>query len=204
MAVGFLAVQYQSGSPLLRGGAVAQALDATSADVASQDVAMVALTPGMRGVAEHLARKYRVSSMAMEPLVGAAQEAGNRVGLDPLLILAVMAVESRFNPFAESVVGAQGLMQVIPKFHQDKIGEAGDEALLDPVKNIEVGALVLKESIRRMGGLETGLQQYAGALSDSSSGYTNKVLAIKRELEQAMRRGKSQVREASLARDPNA
>lgn len=159
--------------------------------------AKTALRPEMRAVGNYLARRYRVSTMAIEPLVMAAQEAGSEVGLDPLLILAVTAIESRFNPFAESVVGAQGLMQVIPKYHQDKLDAHGadESGLLDPQTNIRIGARVLKESIRRMGSLKAGLQQYAGALEDGSAQYTTKVLAEKArlrqaQLQQAARRGR--------------
>ena len=81
--------------------------------------------PQYRTLAVYLSRRYKVALDATEQLVGAAHEAGNRLGMDPLLILAVMAVESRFNPIAESVMGAKGLMQVIPKFHQDKLEEHG-------------------------------------------------------------------------------
>jgi len=147
------------------------------------------LRPEMRAVAGYLARKYRVSTVAIEPLVSAAQSAGSEVGLDPLLILAVTAVESRFNPFAESSMGARGLMQVIPEFHQDKLEAQGTDktGLLDPEINIQIGARVLKESIRRAGSLEAGLQQYAGAPGDSDTQYANKVKAEKGRLEQAMR-----------------
>lgn len=154
-----------------------------------QEVSAKPLRSDLRAVAGYLARKYRVAPLAMEPLVHAAQEAGAEVGLDPLLILAVTAVESRFNPFAESVMGAQGLMQVIPKFHQDKLEAHGTDhsGLLDPRTNIRIGARVLKESITRMGSLEAGLQQYAGALADQDAQYANKVIAEKGRLEQAMR-----------------
>jgi soluble lytic murein transglycosylase-like protein len=86
-------------------------------------------------------------------------------------------------------MGAQGLMQVIPKFHQDKLEAHGTDhnGLLDPQINIRIGARVLKESIDRMGSLEAGLQQYAGALADADAQYAAKVIAEKARLEQAMR-----------------
>lgn len=146
------------------------------------------LTPDMRRVADYLARRYHVAPPAVEPLVATAHAMGSRLGLDPLLILAVMAIESSFNPFAESHLGAQGLMQVIPKYHQDILAEQDQEhPLLDPVTNIEVGAKVLKESIRRAGNLKDGLQQYGGATDDRNAEYANKVLAIKQQLDQAKR-----------------
>lgn len=146
----------------------------------------------MRGVVDYLSRKYRVAAPAIEHLVGAAGVAGERVGVDPMLIVAVMAIESGFNPIAESPMGAQGLMQVIPRYHQDKLDEegAGRHALLDPLVNIQVGARVLKESIRRAGSLEAGLQQYGGAVSDGEAQYAAKVLAEKQRLDAALKRGR--------------
>lgn len=153
--------------------------------------AKTALSVEERTVAEYLSRRYRVSAAAIEPLVFAAVDAGERARLDPLLILAVMAIESGFNPIAESPMGAQGLMQVIPRFHQDKLEKLSADSLLDPVVNIQVGALVLKESIRRAGSLEDGLQQYAGAVSDDEGLYAAKVLAEKQRIEVAARRGRA-------------
>ena len=107
--------------------------------------------------------------------------------LDPLLIIAVIGIESRFNPFSESVVGAKGLMQVVPRYHQDKLPEDADQAaFLNPVINVQVGARVLQESIRRNGGLESGLQQFGGAVTDPERRYASKVLAEKQRLEQAV------------------
>ena len=149
----------------------------------------VASTAGVRLTVEYLSRRYRVAASAIETLVMEAQAAGERAGVDPMLIIAVMAIESGFNPIAESPMGAQGLMQVIPRFHQDKLDAVPGDNLLDPVANIHVGALVLKEYIRRTGSLEAGLQQYAGAVSDNQGLYAAKVLAEKQRIESAVRRG---------------
>ena len=145
--------------------------------------------PKYRVLASYLSRRYKVAFDATEQLVGAAYDAGQRVGLDPLIILAVMGIESGLNPIAESVMGAKGLMQVIPKHHQDKFDEhGGEQAVLDPMTNILVGARILKEYIRRTGSVESGLQTYAGAMSDTSGMYAQKVMAEKERMRQTLQR----------------
>jgi soluble lytic murein transglycosylase-like protein len=137
-----------------------------------------------RGVTEYIARRYRVSDTAVAGYVSAAYRAGAQYQLDPLLILAVMAVESRYNPVAESVVGAKGLMQVMPKFHLDKLMDHGGEpALLEPEVNILVGAQILREYQRRLGDMEAALQMYAGAYDEPTAQYSSKVLAERARLE---------------------
>lgn len=164
-------------------GVVLTEADLERTDAVAADDAVVAFTPDMARVTDYLARRYKVSRAAIEPVVQSAHKAGQAVGLDPLLLIAVMGIESSFNPFAESPFGAQGLMQVVPRFHQDKIDpQAGAHALLDPAENIRVGAMVLKEYIRRNGSLVAGLQQYAGAADDPATGYANKVMAEKQRL----------------------
>jgi soluble lytic murein transglycosylase-like protein len=141
-----------------------------------------------RALVSYLSRRYRIAPDITEQFVGAAYDSGQQVGLDPLLILAVVAIESRFNPIAESLVGARGLMQVVPKHHQDKLSEhGGEDALLNPMVNIALGARILKEYIRRTGSLEAGLQYYNGALADPSSQYAQRVIAEKDRLQQAVR-----------------
>lgn len=145
--------------------------------------------PRVRVLANYLSRKYKVASDATEQLVSGAFDAGKQVGVDPLLILAVMAIESRFNPIAESGMGAKGLMQVIPKHHQDKLIElGGTDAVLDPMTNILVGARILKEYIRRAGSLEAGLQLYSGGITDYTGQYSQKVIAEKERLRQTVQR----------------
>jgi len=95
-----------------------------------------------------------------------------------------MAIESRYNPVAESVMGARGLMQVIPKYHPEKLElHGGEQALLEPEVNIVVGAQILREYTRRFGDLEAALQMYNGALDEPTSAYANKVFAEKARLE---------------------
>ena len=144
---------------------------------------------GQRAVATNVARRYRIAADMAEQLVLTAFSAGQRFGLDPLLIVAVMAVESRFNPIAESEMGAKGLMQIIPAQHQDKLlSLGGDDALFDPQANITVGTQILKDCMRRAGGLEPGLQLYAGASADSSNQYAQRVLAEKDRLKAVLSR----------------
>ena len=129
-------------------------------------------------VATYLARRYRVAQEPVGELVKAAFDTGREVGLDPLLLLAVMAIESGFNPYAESGVGAQGLMQVMSKVHSDKFRYfGGQSAALDPLANIKVGALVLKDCIARGGSLPGGLRLYVGSSTPDDGGYGAKVMA---------------------------
>lgn len=135
-------------------------------------------------VATFLSRRYHVAESPMSRLVDAAFDTGHEVGLDPLLLLSVMAIESAFNPYAESGVGAQGLMQVMSKVHSDKFDYfGGPAAALQPLANIKVGALVLKDCIARGGSLATGLRLYVGSTTPSSDGgYGAKVLAERTRL----------------------
>lgn len=130
-------------------------------------------------VAFWLSKKYRVAPEPISALVSEAYSVGARVKLDPTLILAVMAVESGFNPFAQSAAGAQGLMQVMTKIHSDKyISFGGKFAAFDPVANLQVGAKILQDCIRVAGSIEGGLRNYVGAANlEEDGGYTAKVLA---------------------------
>ena len=155
--------------------------------IQAKDVAGTTAAREQRAVAEFLARRFRVAEEAAARFVSTAYRVGGESRVDPLLILAVIAVESRFNPVAESVVGAKGLMQVIPKFHMEKLESlGGQDALLEPDANIQVGAQILREYMRRSGGTESALQMYAGAFDDISSAYSGKVLAERARIEQML------------------
>ncbi|QFZ86055.1 MULTISPECIES: lytic transglycosylase domain-containing protein [Variovorax] len=137
-------------------------------------------------VAYWLSKKYRVAAEPLSVLVSEAYQIGKRTKLDPTLILAIMAIESSFNPFAQSHVGAQGLMQVMTRVHGDKYESAGGTlTAFDPVTNMRVGVKVLQECIARAGSLEGGLRYYVGAANlDDDGGYAAKVLAEHERLRQ--------------------
>ena len=150
--------------------------------VAEEELAAVP-DASQTALARYLSRRFLVAGEATARMVSAAYSAAHEVGLDPLLVLAVISVESRFNPIAESVVGAKGLMQIIPKYHQAKLVHVGGEAALwDPEANIRLGALILQEYVYRTGTLEAGLQYYNGAFWDGSAQYAQKVLAERARL----------------------
>jgi len=130
-------------------------------------------------VAFWLSKKYKVAPEPLSALVAEAYSLGAKAKLDPTLILAIMAIESGFNPFAQSAVGAQGLMQVMTKIHSDKYEDFGGKlAAFDPITNLRVGVKVLQGCIAQAGSIEGGLKYYVGAANlASDGGYANKVVA---------------------------
>jgi len=175
-------------------GYVANGLAATAVVPVSDERAEGALELEQRAVTEFIAKRYRVADQAVGRFVASAYRAGREFKVDPLLVLAVMAIESRYNPVAESFMGAKGLMQVIAKYHPDKLTEHGGEhALLNPEINIQVGTQILREYLRRFGETETALQMYGGAFDEPTQQYAGKVLAERARLEQILRRSRREV-----------
>jgi soluble lytic murein transglycosylase-like protein len=172
-------------APSLSEQVAVQPVETTRA-TATEDKVIAANSRQQRFVTSWLSKRYRVAGDAANMLVSTAYSTAHEIKLDPLLILAVMAIESGLNPFAESPVGAKGLMQVMAKVHHDKFDEVGGaQAALNPVANIRVGAQILKDYVTRSGSVEAGLKTYVGAGAfDSDSGYGSKVLAEYRRLKQ--------------------
>jgi len=164
----------------------AQAIEPEAEELSAESKMLLGSQPQQKRVTEWLAKRYRVANDAANMLVSAAYLSALETKLDPLLILSVMAVESRFNPFAESPVGAQGLMQVMSKVHKEKFEDHGGvKAALNPVANIKVGSQILKEYVRRGGSVEAGLKSYVGAaLHDNDGGYGAKVLSEYRKMKE--------------------
>jgi len=148
-------------------------------DISTSSAKPSTTQPQQQRITSWLSKRYRLASEATDMFVSAAYGTANEIKLDPLLILAVMAIESGFNPFAESPMGAQGLMQVMSKIHHEKFQDLGGvKAALNPIANIKVGSLILKDYVTRAGSIPAGLKLYVGAAtSDNDAGYGSKVLA---------------------------
>jgi soluble lytic murein transglycosylase-like protein len=166
-------------------GGIVPASEAAQATLEPLDAAD---SPEYYALSRYLAQRYSIAAESAQSVVRAAFDAGEQFGLDPLLLLAVMAIESRFNPFAHSVMGARGLMQIMPRQHRDILESyGGEKAVLDPMINIEVGAQILKEYIERGGSLVAGLRSYNGTPSGAASRYPRKVIAERDRLEGIVR-----------------
>ena len=99
----------------------------------------------------------------------------SRAGLHPELVLAVIDIESRFDRFAISRSGAQGLMQVMP-FWLNEIGHP-DDNLMDVSTNLRMGCTILKYYLdKEKGDLKRALARYNGSLG--SNKYPNKILDV--------------------------
>ncbi len=175
--------------------ATSRAMASDDAEASSQDVLLAMAEPEaiqratatdpselsrqQAAVAYWIARRYSVAPEPISRLVQEAWDVGQRAGVEPTLVLAIMAIESGFNPFAQSHVGAQGLMQVMTGIHREKYEVfGGRNAAFDPVTNLRVGVQVLKDCIRRAGSVAGGLKHYVGAANMThDGGYGAKVLA---------------------------
>lgn len=171
--------------------AAAAAIPSSKIDHAALDSNILRSDQERHAVASHLASKYRISLAESYEYVKHAVEVANEVNLDPILLLAVMATESSFNPNAQSHAGAQGLMQVLTRVHTEKFEPYGGVvAAFVPEANIRVGALILRACIAKAGSLEAGLRSYLGAPNASSgpNSYTYKVMSTRDELSDVARK----------------
>ncbi|MEN9417204.1 MAG: hypothetical protein RI988_824 [Pseudomonadota bacterium] len=181
--------------------AAAESDEGTVARAAGPDVA--ALTPQQSAVAQWLTRQYKVAPQPLALLVQESWALGQRFGIDPTLILAVVAVQSSFNPFAQGAIGAQGLMHVVTQDHDGKFEAFGGAmAAFDPLANLRVGVVVLQDSLRRAGGsLPEGLRLYLGAGDPQrQTGSAERVLAEQSRLRNVANAAPGQGRLASVTR----
>jgi soluble lytic murein transglycosylase-like protein len=182
---GLAACALAAGAILLQGAG--RTLTAEPPAIAAIEVAP-APDPRRAALVDYLSEKYGREPGLTGTIVDEAFAAGEALSVDPLLLLAVIAVESRFDPAARSGYGARGLMQVVPRFHREKLVEHGGEpALLDPRVNVLVGTEILRDSLRKSGSLQAGLQRYAGWQDDEERRYARKVITEKERLRRIAR-----------------
>jgi soluble lytic murein transglycosylase-like protein len=125
-----------------------------------------AVAPGIKALSRDIGRRFHLAQSAAMSITNAAFSAARVRGIDPTLVLAVAAVESKFKPQAVNPsTGAKGLMQVMPKWHQDKVLRVGGEpSLLLIAPNINVGAAILAEYVvAEDGNITDALGHYLGA-----------------------------------------
>ncbi len=147
------------------------------------------LTPLQMTLVQAVKSKYRIAPEPLNALMLEVFDLADRSALDPTLILAVIGVESNYNPFANSPTGAKGLMQVIPEVHSEQFTPYGGAmAIFDPKTNLRIGVKILKQSIDLTGSLKEGLRLYkAGEESVSEENeYIARVMAEQERLNQAI------------------
>lgn len=145
----------------------------------SHDIAQ--FTPEMVSLSQFISGRYAIAKEASRFIVFEAYRSAKKHEVDPILVLAIMAKESSFNPISGSSQGALGLMQAMPKAHPEKIEAIENKSgnILNISDNIEVGVLILKEYLKKSNGnVAIALQRYNGNLNDPSKYYTKRVMDI--------------------------
>lgn len=160
---------------------------------------MAKITPDKDLLVEYLASKYSKSTSFISEVVSAVYDHSEKNGVDPTLVLALIEKESEFNPKAESHMGAIGLMQVIPKYHKDKIADAtgaqektiksqdSKSALKHPETNVTVGIKILAEYMSQSNTLKSALKKYSG----SATNYADSVFRLQKEMKRQTMPAKS-------------
>jgi hypothetical protein len=153
-------------------------------DPLALDSKLMASIQNQRAVADFFEKKYRLDRAKIEEYISNTVLIAREVNIDPVLLLAVISVESNFNPLTKSHAGAEGLMQVMTAIHKDKYALYGGESdAVKPEVNIRVGAYILKYLIATTGSLRNGLKYYVGAANiENDGGYTDKVMAERNRL----------------------
>ena len=153
-------------------------------DPQALDTNLMGSIQNQRAVADFFEKKYSLDRTKIEEYVSNAVVIAKEANIDPVLLLAVISVESNFNPNTKSTAGAEGLMQVMTLVHKDKYAlYGGTSDAVKPEVNIRVGAYILKYLIASAGSLRNGLKFYVGAANaEDDGGYADKVMAERRRI----------------------
>ena len=137
-------------------------------------------TPTAEEIAAVVSARFHIGLPDALEIGHAALNAARRYTISPLLLLAMIAVESSFDRFAVSVVGAKGLMQVLPSQHRDRVLRTSD--LTDARTNVRIGSAILHDYIRASdGNLEDALHRYSGGAKGYAKRVANHMRMMKAE-----------------------
>lgn len=114
----------------------------------------------------------------LERIEAAVHRYSAKYGLDPVLVAAVIEVESSGRPWARSPKGALGLMQVMP-YMIHPMGMAGNASTVEA--NIEAGCAILAGNIRRLGEAD-GISAYFWGSVIRGPGYLQRVETARQRL----------------------
>ena len=138
--------------------------------------------PALGDIVVMLREQCRVAPMESLKIARAVLTEADRHAISPVLLLAVMSVESGFDRYAVSIAGARGLMQVLPAAHPRLI--AGTD-LSDPASNVRIGSTILRSYLDESGGdLDAALLRYSGG----GRGYARRVVLRMRRFDASLRR----------------
>ncbi len=163
---------------------LADRIPASKIDPQALDSNLMGSIQNQRAVADFYEKKYSLDRQKIEEYVSNTILIAKEVNIDPVLLLAVISVESNFNPNTKSHAGAEGLMQVMTSVHREKYALfGGTQEAVKPEVNIRVGAYILKYLIATAGSLRNGLKFYVGAANaEDDGGYADKVMAERNRL----------------------
>lgn len=165
--------------------AVAVASHSISASMSNStsDSTLGSTLPSLSDITAMLRAQFRVAPMESMKIARAVLTEADRYAISPVLLLAVMSVESSFDRHAVSVAGARGLMQVLPAAHPQLI--AGTTDLSDPAINVRIGTTILRDYLDASGGdLEAALLRYSGG----GRGYARRVALRMQSFDASLRR----------------
>lgn len=140
-----------------------------------------------RNLADFISSTYKIKLDVAETIVLNVYKEATKHNLDPLLMLSLIESESSYQKNSISVVGAVGLTQVYPIYHEDKISKLKNHNLdLWSIQgNIMIGSLILREYIDlSKGNVALALQRYNGSSRDSTLKYSTKIFSFREKLEQ--------------------
>lgn len=143
----------------------------------------------IKALSGYIKARFNISEGKAATIVSEAFRNGLKQGLQPELILAVIAVESKFKEKAVSPAGARGLMQVLARAHPKKVKKLGGlPALYDPRKNIKLGTHILAQyKDVSNGNIRRTLLRYNGSLGKAKSRYPDKVMRVYKQMKTTAR-----------------